>query len=198
MTLQFDESAHVILLAVPTWILQVALVLHATVDISPSLKSQFELAVHVTLLTSPPIPLHSDESLHMTVSESVEFPLHLALLVQLSEHAESPHSVLQSAPAAHKHAESVHVQPAPVHVGAALSPPPPQAVANANRIEKRAQLPVFIGLASSAVTGRSRSDVEVAQSNAAIVRHIAHARKQRLRAQTLVQRHRHTAAHTES
>ena len=69
------------------------------------------------------MPLHSEESLQVTVSESEELPLHLAELVQLSEHAESPHSVLQSTPAAHVHAESVHVHPVPVHVGALSSPP---------------------------------------------------------------------------
>jgi hypothetical protein len=72
---------------------------------------------------SPPWPLHCDESLHVTVSASVELPLHFAEFVQASEHALSPHSVLQSAPAVHVHAESAHVQPVPVQTGAPPSPP---------------------------------------------------------------------------
>lgn len=140
-------------LAVPTWILHVALVLHAAVDVSPSLKSQFELAVHVMLLPPPPMPLHSEESLHMTVSESVELPLHFAPLVQLSEHSESPHSVLQSVPAAHAHAESVHVHPVPVHVGAAPSSPPHAATANA--IESRTMELMFMGQGSKAMRSHS-------------------------------------------
>jgi hypothetical protein len=50
LMLQFDESEHVIVLAVPTWSLQVALVLHIAVDDASSLKSQLELAIQVTWL----------------------------------------------------------------------------------------------------------------------------------------------------
>jgi hypothetical protein len=122
LTLQVVESAHVIVLPAPTCSLQVALVLHAAVAMSPSLKSQLELAVHVTWLSAPPTPLHIELSLHVTVNASSEVPSHFAELVQLNEQAPSPQSVLQSVPAAHTQAESVHVHPTPVHVGA-LSPP---------------------------------------------------------------------------
>lgn len=116
------ESAHVIVLFAPTCSLQVALVLHAAVESAPSLKSQFELAVQVTALMSPPIPLHSEESLQVTLSSSVELPLHFEEFEQLSEHALSPHSVLQSMPEVQVHAESVQTQPAPVQTGGS-SPP---------------------------------------------------------------------------
>jgi hypothetical protein len=128
LTLQLVESAQVTVLACPTWSLQNALVWHPAVDPAPSLKSQLELARHVTTLSSPPMPLHSDESWQVTSSASLEFPLHLALFVQLSEHELSPHSVLQSAPAAHVHAESVQVQPTPEHVGASSPPHPRHAI----------------------------------------------------------------------
>jgi hypothetical protein len=123
LTVHVVESEHVTVLPAPTSSLHDALVLHATTASSPSLKSQSELALHVTVLPSPPCPLHIDESLHVTVSVSLELPSHFDDVVQLSEHALSPHVVLQSWPAAHTHAESVHVQPVPVHVGALLSPP---------------------------------------------------------------------------
>ena len=112
-----------IVLAAPTCSLQIALVLHVAVAISPSLKSQLELAVHVTWLSAPPAPLHMDVSLHVTVSASSELPSHFAPVVQLSEQGPSPQSVLQSVPAAHVQAESVHVHPTPVHVGAVSLPP---------------------------------------------------------------------------
>lgn len=142
LTLQLAESAHVIVLALPTWILQVALVLQATVDSAPSLKSQFELAVQVTALASPPCPLHSEESLQVTVSSPAEVPLHFAELVQLSEQSPSPHSVLQSAPATQAQAESVHRHPVPIHVGSAGSPPHAEP---ANAIDSRAMEPSFMG-----------------------------------------------------
>jgi hypothetical protein len=98
------------------------------------LKSQFEVAVHVTLLSSPPKPLHMDESLHVTVSASAESPSHFAPLVQLKEHAPSPQSVLQSVPAVHVQLESVHVHPAPVHLGKLSLPP--HAIATSVRHER--------------------------------------------------------------
>ena len=114
------------MLAVPSSSLQTAPALHAAADCAPSLKSQFEVATQVAWLASPPMPLHAEESLHVTLSASSELPLHFAACVQFKEHASAPHSVLQSDPAAHVQAESVHVHPVPVHVGALL--PPPQAV----------------------------------------------------------------------
>lgn len=132
-TLQLDESLQAIVLAAPTCSLQVALVLHAAVAIAPSLKSQFELAVHVTSLASPPTPLHEELSLHVTVNASSEVPSHFALVVQLNEHGPSPQSVLQSAPATHVHAESVHSHPVPLHVGSLASPPHAIAATDKNR-----------------------------------------------------------------
>ena len=96
LTVHVVESEHATVLPAPTSSLHDALVLQTTVASSPSLKSQFELALHVTVLPSPPCPLHIDESLHVTVSESLELPSHFADVVQSSEHALSPHAVLQS------------------------------------------------------------------------------------------------------
>lgn len=121
-TLQVVESEHAIVLPAPTSSLHIALVLHPTFADAPSLKSQTELAVHVTMLSAPPAPLHCDESLHITVSASAELPSHFDDIVQLSEQALS-HVVLQSRPAAHAQAESVHVHPVPVQIGALLSLP---------------------------------------------------------------------------
>jgi hypothetical protein len=59
-TLQVALSLHAIV-PLSTWILQLELMLHATVADAPSLKSQSELAVHDTELASPPRPLHIDE-----------------------------------------------------------------------------------------------------------------------------------------
>lgn len=150
LMLQVDESVHVIMLASPTWSLQVALVLHTATADAASLKSQLELALHVTWLASPPMPLQAEESLQTTDRASVELPLHLDEAVQLSEHALSPHSVLQSVPATHAHAESVQVQPVPAHVGAPpLSPPhatPAIAIQNKTLVTTR------IALASSFMT----------------------------------------------
>ena len=111
------------MLAVPSFSLQTAPALHVATDCAPTLKSQFEVATQVTWLASPPMPLHWEESLQVTLSASSELPLHFAACVQFKEHASAPHSVLQSIPAAHVQAESAHVQPVPVHVGALLSPP---------------------------------------------------------------------------
>lgn len=114
------------MLDIPSSSLQTAPALHVAADCAPSLKSHFEVATQTAWLASPPMPLHSEESLQVTLSASSELPLHFAACVQLKEHASAPHSVLQSIPAAHAQAESVHVQPTPAHVGALL--PPPQAV----------------------------------------------------------------------
>ncbi len=111
------------MLVVPSSSLQTAPALHVATDCASSLKSQFEVATHVTWLASPPMPLHSEESLQVTLSASSESPLHFAACVQFKEQASAPHSVLQSLPAAHVQAVSVHVHPVPVHVGALLSPP---------------------------------------------------------------------------
>lgn len=50
LTVHVVESLQAIVLASPTSILQVELVLHATVDELPSLKSHFVLALHATWL----------------------------------------------------------------------------------------------------------------------------------------------------
>jgi hypothetical protein len=121
-TLHAAESAHAIVLLSPTCSLQFELVLHVTIDLAPSFTSHVELAVHVTWLASPPVPLHSDESLQVSSSSSVDVPWHLLDCVQSSEHAESPQSVLQSAPATHSHAVSAHEHPVPVQTGARSSP----------------------------------------------------------------------------
>ena len=137
-----DSAEHEIVLAAPTCSLHVVLVLHVAADRAPSLKSQLELPVHVTWLLSPPMPLHSEESLQTTVSASVELPLHFADAEQLSAHASSPHSVLQSAPAMQLHEVSAHTQPVPVQVGA--EPPPPHAavaIAMQSNIDRMSQLP---------------------------------------------------------
>lgn len=121
------------MLAVPSCSLQFAPALHVATDCASSLKSHFEVATQVTWLASPPMPLHSEESLQVTLSASSELPLHFAACVQFKEHASAPHSVLQSVPAAHVQAESVHVQPVPVHVGALLSLQAVTAIAKLNR-----------------------------------------------------------------
>src|SRR5688572_1027554 len=82
------------------------------------------MASQVITLPSPPAPLHCDVSLHVSVSGPSVLPSHFAAVVQSSEQASSPHSVLQSVPAAHVHAESVHEQPVPVQTGSAVSSPP--------------------------------------------------------------------------
>lgn len=128
-TLQLVLSLHAIV-PLCTWILQVASVLHTTVAISPSLKSQFELALHVTWLLSPPLPLHSDVSLHVRVSASSVDPLHFEPLVHTSVHASAPQSVLQSVPAVHTHAVSAQTHPLPRQVGAEGSSPPHALVTN--------------------------------------------------------------------
>ena len=110
------------MLPVPSSSLQTAPALHVAADCAPSLKSQFEVATQVAWLASPPMPLHAEESLQVTLSASSELPLHFAACEQSKEHASAPHSVLQSVPAAHVQAESVHVHPVPVHVGALLAP----------------------------------------------------------------------------
>lgn len=131
LTVHAVEPEHAAVLAAPSWSLQLALVEQAADEAPPSLKSQVELSVHVTALAAPPIPLHSDESAHVTTSESSEVPLHFAELEQLSAHAESPHSVLQSAPATQTHESSAHEHPVPVHVGAGSEPPQPTSKHNA-------------------------------------------------------------------
>lgn len=136
LTLHVAESAHVIVLSGPTWSLHIALVLQVASEPAPSLKSQFELAVQVTALMSPPIPLHSEESLQVTFSSSVELPLHFEEFVQLSEHALSPHSVLQSTPDVQVHAESVQTQPAPLQTGASS---PPQAAPMTKQSETKSR-----------------------------------------------------------
>jgi hypothetical protein len=112
-----DEFAQVTLLASPSCSLHVALSLHVTADAGPNFRSQVELAVHVARLPAPPTPLHSDESLQVRVSCSYELALHLAELEHTSWQSASPQVVLQSAPATHVQAASVHVQPVPVHAG---------------------------------------------------------------------------------
>jgi hypothetical protein len=121
-------------LAAPSSSLQTAPALHVATDCAPTLKSQFEVATQVTWLASPPMPLHWEESLQVTLSASSELPLHFAACVQFKEHASAPHSVLQSVPAAHVQAESVHVHPVPLHAGALPSPPhAATAIAKLNR-----------------------------------------------------------------
>ncbi len=148
-TEQLDESAHVTVLASPTWSLQLALVLQLTVDIAPSLKSQSELAVHVTSLASPPVPLHCEESLHASESSPLVWPSHFVDSLQPTEQSPVPHCALQSAPATQVHALSTHSQPAPVQVGAGPSSPP-HAAANANPKQSKALVPSFMNLASMA------------------------------------------------
>jgi hypothetical protein len=124
---QEAESVQVAALPAPSWSLQLALVSQTAIEPEPSLKSQVELSVQVTALRSPPAPLHSDESLQVTVSSPDELPLHLADSLHSSEHASSPHSALQSAPASQVQADSTQTQPAPVQVGSPPSLPQPAA-----------------------------------------------------------------------
>lgn len=131
MTLQVVEPEHAIVLAVPTWILHIALVSHTTFEFAPSFRSQFELAVHVTWLPSPAAALHCDESLHVIRIASFELPSHFAELLHASEHVPS-HVVLQSSPVVQVHAVSAHVQPVPVQTGALPPSLPHAAVAIRN------------------------------------------------------------------
>lgn len=113
-TVQADVSLQAI--APPsTWILHVDSALHATVAIAPSLKSQFDIALHVIVLPSHPALAHRRV---------------VARCGQLA-HAESKHSVLQSAPAVQLHAVSTHTQPSPVQVGCEVSLPPHATAATA-------------------------------------------------------------------
>lgn len=148
-TEQVDESAHVTVLASPTWSLQFALVLQLTLAIAPSLKSQSELAVHVTSLASPPVPLHCEESLHVSDNSPLVWPSHLVESLQATEQSPVPHCALQSAPATQVQALSTQSHPAPVQVGAGASLPP-HAAASANPKQSKALVPRFISLVSIA------------------------------------------------
>jgi hypothetical protein len=123
-TVHVAESLHVAVLDAPSCSLQFDIMLHVAIPIAPNLKSQSDVAVHVTRLPSPPTPLHIDVSLHVTVSASSDVPSHFAAFVQFNEQSSPPHVVLQSVPAVHVHAESVHTQPVPTQAGALLPPPP--------------------------------------------------------------------------
>jgi hypothetical protein len=122
-----DCSVQLTVLAEPRLILHADVALQVAVELAPALRSQFELAAHASVLSAPLFPLHSEVSWHSSVSAPFVLPLHLASVVQSSEQASSPHSVLQSWPAMQVHAESAHEHPTPVQVGAALSPPQPRA-----------------------------------------------------------------------
>jgi hypothetical protein len=160
-----DCAEHETVLAAPTCNLHVVLVLHIAVERAPSLKSQSELALHATTLPSPPMPLHSELLLQPRVSTSVELPLHFADAEQLSAHASSPHSVLQSVPAVQLHEVSAHTQPVPEQVGA--EPPPPQAavaITMQRKIDRMSQLPrCATGAKPLDLSADSRSALAAAQ-----------------------------------
>jgi hypothetical protein len=150
LTLQFDESVQLTRPSPPTCSLQV-LETHVATDAASSLKSQLELAVHDTRLASPPMPLHSEET-QVTVSAPVVLLLHFESLVQLSAQSSSPHSVVQSAPPTHTQVESLHMHPAPGHVGA--DPSPPQPTPSPSTIKIRQVDPKRMGLILRLVSGR--------------------------------------------
>jgi hypothetical protein len=123
---QFDVSLHVTEAPTPRSSLHPAPFAHVAELRAPAFSSHFEDALQLMLLPSPALPLHSEVSWQVMVTGPADIALHLAAVSHDREQPAASQTVLQSAPAAHRHAfPAPQVHPAPVQVadGGASSDP---------------------------------------------------------------------------